>query len=978
MTYITDLAKGDPTNIQINTGGKLDGDNNLTWDSNTLTLGNGKNINVDGTDISNGGISTQGNLHSKSITLQETGGTTNTIKFQAPSDITSDYTLTFPLANTIVSGYVLSSTTTGVLSWIEAGTTPAGTIEGSIQFRNSTGDNLDANDENFTYNLGTKTLKISDDDTGVITGLKNPTTNFQAANKAYVDSIAGSGVSWKNSVVVMLASPQALTSLTDSDNVDGLIIDGHTFVNGDRILLAGQGGNLTTPHIENGIYRYVDAAGGASGSSFTNTEDTPIGGSASGAAVFVEKGVYDNQGWIVTTDDSNFGDAIVWSQFNAQTSVSGIVNSVQFTADTSTLSGSSDFTWDGTSLKLGDAKAFVSGAGEELTIVHSGSAGAGSITNTVGSLTIENTASSDVVLKLGEASGLTKVSIKDNADVEVFSVNSGGLLTTDRIIQNSSDFFIASESVGTITAGKGIVASGDYLYITGVTSNTIYIYNSHSNTDDPPTLVGSLTDINNLKNIEHVIYNGTTLFVGGYDTINDSFITSIDIKNPADPTVIYKKVNSSSDVLADMIQMGGKYILGTEVNGESTTNLEITNPALTHVVSIIGSMLTETYGVDIVGDKIYFSGIDSTNGALAVFEMITDVDNPHVINHIGTVFNDSNMKSPRKLKVQGNYAYIASFTSSTTNGIYVVDVSDINNMVKVGTTYSGSPINSLGVIYDMVISGKYLYVIGDASDDLQRIDISDPENLIGSGRLIGFNSPRGLSISGGYLYVTNYSGSTVTKVNIGSAKLPQISSGHIETTYLSTTKNALVQGQLNVGSGISLGGSFTSQGHISTSSSLVTKGSVLFYEPDGGNSRIKMTAPNIVTNHTITLPSALGSTGDILTDTGSGFLGWTTPYKNSRTVVASPTYTILPTDDMIGVTHTTTAEVTITLPEISSLTPDTFKFYIVDEGGNAGTFPITIVTSGSDTIKGLSSFVINLNYNSISLYHNSSTGWFIY
>jgi hypothetical protein len=462
------------------------------------------NINIAGNlDVSNksilndvytkGDIISAGSVHGLSITdgvadltlgalsgittLQLKDTTTGTINITAPSDITEagdTYSLTLPAALG-TSGSVLTDTVgDGVLTWSIPSVISGGTVVGAIQYNNGS-SGLAADDTNFVYTLGTKTLKISDDDTGVITGLKNPTTNFQAVNKAYVDSIAGSGVSWKNSVVVMSASLQALTALIDSNN-GGLIIDGHTFVNGDRILLGGQGGNLTTPHIENGIYRYVDAAGGASGSSFTRTEDTPIGGSASGAAVFVEKGVYDNQGWIVTTDDSNFGDAIEWSQFNAQTSVSGITNSVQFTADTSTLSGSSNFTWDGTSLQLGDDKAFVSGAGDELTVVHSGVAG--SITNTVGSLTVENSASSDVVLKLGEAAGGTKVSFQNNIGSEVASVNSNGLFTSTglQFPDNSSTVNIGTtKTSGHLQIGSSSKTTGNLSMLTGTGGSEIHL-----------------------------------------------------------------------------------------------------------------------------------------------------------------------------------------------------------------------------------------------------------------------------------------------------------------------------------------------------------------------------------------------------------------------------------------------------------------------------------------------------------------------
>jgi hypothetical protein len=108
--------------------------------------------------------------------------------------------------------------------------------------------------------------------------------------------------------------------------------------------------------------------------------------------------------------------------------------------------------------------------------------------------------------------------------------------------------------------------------------------------------------------------------------------------------------------------------------------------------------------------------------------------------------------------------------------------------------------------------------------------------------------------------------------------------------------------------------------------------------------------------------------------------GWTEPNISSepmcdfkRTEVDTATYTILDTDHVIGVIHN--SAVTLTLPEISSIC--TKKYYIKDELGNVGTNNITINTSGSDTIDGTSSYVLGTNYGSVTLYNNTSTGWFI-
>ena len=109
---------------------------------------------------------------------------------------------------------------------------------------------------------------------------------------------------------------------------------------------------------------------------------------------------------------------------------------------------------------------------------------------------------------------------------------------------------------------------------------------------------------------------------------------------------------------------------------------------------------------------------------------------------------------------------------------------------------------------------------------------------------------------------------------------------------------------------------------------------------------------------------------------------WTPPVvKNvstcdfKRTEVDSTTYTLTSADYAVGVVHTSTAAVTLTLPEISTIGQK--KYLIKDEGGNAGTNTITINVSGSDTIDGASSQTISINYGVMALYNNGSTGWFV-
>jgi hypothetical protein len=156
---------------------------------------------------------------------------------------------------------------------------------------------------------------------------------------------------------------------------------------------------------------------------------------------------------------------------------------------------------------------------------------------------------------------------------------------------------------------------------------------------------------------------------------------------------------------------------------------------------------------------------------------------------------------------------------------------------------------------------------------------------------------------------------------------------------------------------------------------------LLKFRETGGDltETIAIKAPETVTApYTIILPPAVGAANTVLTDvSGDGVLSWgevgTGGYE--YTLVNAASYTLLDTDEFIGVTYTSTGSVALTLPIISGV--GLKRYYVTDEGGNAGTFDITITSNVADTINGAADYVISSNYNSISLYNNGGTGWFI-
>jgi hypothetical protein len=91
--------------------------------------------------------------------------------------------------------------------------------------------------------------------------------------------------------------------------------------------------------------------------------------------------------------------------------------------------------------------------------------------------------------------------------------------------------------------------------------------------------------------------------------------------------------------------------------------------------------------------------------------------------------------------------------------------------------------------------------------------------------------------------------------------------------------------------------------------------------------------------------------------------------------VNTSTYTLLSTDDKLGVSYTTTGTCTINLPAAGAVVAGA-EYTITDEGGNAAINNITIDPNGAELIVGQATFALDGNYNSATIYSNG-TAWFI-
>ncbi|MFH1170763.1 MAG: tail fiber domain-containing protein [Candidatus Vogelbacteria bacterium] len=107
--------------------------------------------------------------------------------------------------------------------------------------------------------------------------------------------------------------------------------------------------------------------------------------------------------------------------------------------------------------------------------------------------------------------------------------------------------------------------------------------------------------------------------------------------------------------------------------------------------------------------------------------------------------------APNDVVVQGRYAYILY---RNINELRIIDISDPPFPTLIGNlAMSSSPLK-------MVVAGRYVYVIDDTVDDLEIIDVSNPRipTKVGSISLV-VTSPVELVVSGHYVYIVSVSGS---------------------------------------------------------------------------------------------------------------------------------------------------------------------------------------------------------------------------
>jgi hypothetical protein len=426
------------------------------------------------------------------------------------------------------------------------------------------------------------------------------------------------------------------------------------------------------------------------------------------------------------------------------------------------------------------------------------------------------------------------VGIGTSTPAEALTVDDGNFLQTP-----GDPVLVGSLGLG--STPSSVYVSGRYAYVIDPSSDDLKIIDVSSPTT--PTLVGQL----GLGASPRSVYvTGNSAYV---TDANSDDLKVIDVSNPSAPAIM-----GSIDIggFPREVQVSGCYAYVLESNSDDFYVVDISNPNIPVIVGQID------FGVTI--SSVYVSGryayvTDAiTNGTLRVID-ISDPTAPTITGSInlGT--------GPFSVYVSGRYAYVGT---SASNQFIVVDVSDPTAPLSVGS------ISTAGIVPSVFASGRYAYVVSQGTNNFRMFDVAAPNAPSLAGSLDIGDNPQDVYVSGRYAYVVDSQTDDLKIIDISGGEMTSLIAHSLEAGNLQVRNDIIAQGQLQVTTGINVGGGIYAAGDIGTSGTVkadkfIGDGSMLTNLAGSTDDQtLSFTSPNlsIEDGNTVDLSALIASSAD--------------------------------------------------------------------------------------------------------------------
>ncbi len=249
------------------------------------------------------------------------------------------------------------------------------------------------------------------------------------------------------------------------------------------------------------------------------------------------------------------------------------------------------------------------------------------------------------------------------------------------------------------------------------------------------------------------------------------------------------------------IHVSGRYAYIVDKNSEDLKVIDISNPSSPSIVGTPLSIGASPTSIFVSGHYAYVVESGATN-----FKVI-DVFDPASPSLAGSLNIGT---ASLGLYVSGRYAYV---TDQGSGKLKIIDISDPST-----PSLTGGSIMIGSDPVDIFASGRYAYIIDKGIGEVKVIDVIDPSSPNLEGSLMIGSDPESIFVMGHHAYVVDSGSDDLKVIDISGADVTSLIAHSAEAGNLHVRNDVIVQGQLQVASGITVGaGGMYSDGDIGVS-----------------------------------------------------------------------------------------------------------------------------------------------------------------